>query len=186
MNTAGAQSERRQAEAAHHHRAEAQSGPESLTADAAAGDRAMIEVETSTEPIVDWRCWYLPKSLTPETVPHLQSVVTAAQWQHGKAFTSLDVDRNGIHAFKLRTDAARYIEPNEGNRDRFLYRRVYGSVYLWGKVIECEFGYRAEFAYPKSLLVERVIRPGMAERDLPSELRALYGCETSWMTNAGA
>lgn len=38
---------------------------------------------------------------------------------------------------------------------------VTGEVYLWGKVIECEGGYRAQFAYPKKLTVagdERVAR----------------------------
>lgn len=33
------------------------------------------------------------------------------------------------------------------------YILVFGSVYLWGKVIRCERGYRAQFAYPESFLV---------------------------------
>lgn len=28
---------------------------------------------------------------------------------------------------------------------------IFGSVVIWGKVIECEYGYRSEYAYPVSL-----------------------------------
>lgn len=38
---------------------------------------------------------------------------------------------------------------------------VTGEVYLWGKVIDCEAGYRAQFAYPKNLTVvgdERMVK----------------------------
>jgi hypothetical protein len=30
---------------------------------------------------------------------------------------------------------------------------IYGEVYLWGKVVEHELGYRAQFAYPKNFVV---------------------------------
>jgi hypothetical protein len=45
----------------------------------------------------------------------------------------------GIYAFKAPTRAI-------GNR-------LYGEVYLWGKVIEHKYGYRARFAYPKSFIL---------------------------------
>ena len=32
-------------------------------------------------------------------------------------------------------------------------REIIGQVYLWGRVIEHEHGYRAQFAYPKSLII---------------------------------
>lgn len=35
---------------------------------------------------------------------------------------------------------------------------VVGSVEIWGKVIECENGYRSEFSYPKELWL---LRPGL-------------------------
>lgn len=35
---------------------------------------------------------------------------------------------------------------------------VIGSVEIWGRVIECENGYRSEFAYPKELWL---LKPGM-------------------------
>jgi hypothetical protein len=36
--------------------------------------------------------------------------------------------------------------------------RVVGSVEIWGRVIECENGYRSEFAYPKELWL---LKPGL-------------------------
>jgi len=30
---------------------------------------------------------------------------------------------------------------------------VHGEVYLWGRIVECELGWRAQFAYPKNLVV---------------------------------
>jgi hypothetical protein len=40
------------------------------------------------------------------------------------------------------------MQPPDSIRDVPWARRVTGEVYLWGKVIHHEFGYRAEFAYP--------------------------------------
>lgn len=47
------------------------------------------------------------------------------------------------------------------------------EVYLWGDVLICDFGYRAEFAYPKSL---HITNPGtrVAER-IRAELEEDYG-----------
>jgi hypothetical protein len=36
---------------------------------------------------------------------------------------------------------------------------VHGEVYLWGKVVEHDLGYRAQFAYPKSLVLPSNIDP---------------------------
>ncbi|MGC1647738.1 MAG: hypothetical protein WA741_18100, partial [Candidatus Sulfotelmatobacter sp.] len=30
---------------------------------------------------------------------------------------------------------------------------IHGEVYLWGKVVEHELGYRAQFAYPRNLVI---------------------------------
>lgn len=48
----------------------------------------------------------------------------------------------GIYSLKSNVDE-KYIESGGGS--------VFGSVYIWGKVIECEYGYRSEYAYPESL-----------------------------------
>jgi hypothetical protein len=138
----------------------------------------MLPYDVSSEPIVGWRSWYV----SDEVQPRLRSLVGNFNWEHGQPVVATNADAFGIHAFLSESDAAGYIQPGEANRDRFILRRVYGSVYLWGKVISCEFGYRAQYAYPKNLKVQRVYHPGRPERDLPSVLRALYGCETEWST----
>lgn len=130
----------------------------------------------SSEPIIGWRSWYVDD----EPQPRLRSLAGRRIWEHGIPQTATDMDRFGIHAFFAKSDAENYIKPGPSNRDRYLLTRVHGSVYLWGEVISCEFGYRAQYAYPKNLKVERIRHPGQPERDFPGVLRALYGCETAW------
>jgi hypothetical protein len=132
--------------------------------------------DSASEPIIGWRSWYV----SDEAKPRLKSLAASTSWEHGFPIVATNVDEFGIHAFLSESDAMDYIEPGAANRDRFLLRRAYGSVYLWGKVIRCEYGYRAQYAYPKNLKVERVDHPGQPERDFPSVLRALYGCEAQW------
>jgi hypothetical protein len=50
---------------------------------------------------------------------------------------------------------------------------IWGEVYLWGKVFICECGYRAEYAYPKTIFVRD--RGTKAVRHLAKELENLYG-----------
>ena len=51
----------------------------------------------------------------------------------------------GIHAYKSGHDTSLDVSVNT----------FYGSVYLWGKMIEHENGYRSEFAYPKDFRLEK-------------------------------
>jgi hypothetical protein len=46
-----------------------------------------------------------------------------------------------------------YAAKNLGNLRQFGYeeRGIHGEVYLWGTVVEHQLGWRAQFAYPKSL-----------------------------------
>lgn len=50
---------------------------------------------------------------------------------------------------------------------------IWGEVYLWGDVLICESGYRAEFAYPKTLFVRT--NGTKTIRWLCDELEATYG-----------
>ena len=50
-------------------------------------------------------------------------------------------------------------------------RAAVGLVALWGRVIEHEHGYRAQFAYPAAF-VEPTLE---SERDVVRELAARYG-----------
>jgi hypothetical protein len=58
---------------------------------------------------------------------------------------------------------------------------VHGEVYLWGKVVEHDLGYRAQFAYPKSLVLPWNIDPRLEL----SRLRPLmvYGADISLPPN---
>lgn len=50
---------------------------------------------------------------------------------------------------------------------------VWGQVSLWGTIIEHECGYRAQFAYPYSLLILK------ADRSRANSLSGAYGVEVT-------
>jgi hypothetical protein len=57
----------------------------------------------------------------------------------------------GVYAYK---DAPTFRNAND---DWLLARHrlltiIWGEVYLWGRVLECEQGYRAQYAYPKNFM----------------------------------
>jgi len=51
-------------------------------------------------------------------------------------------------------------------------RGIRGEVHLWGTVVEHEFGYRSEFAYPKTLLLSPDLIPSDTKQ-MESRMRAL-------------
>jgi len=48
----------------------------------------------------------------------------------------------GFYAFKTLPYLVEWLEHREPNI-------VIGEVYLWGKIVDCQYGYRAQSAYPK-------------------------------------
>ena len=48
----------------------------------------------------------------------------------------------GLYAFKTLPYLVEWLEHREPNI-------VVGEVYLWGKIVDCQYGYRAQYAYPK-------------------------------------
>lgn len=52
----------------------------------------------------------------------------------------------GIYAYKNREAAAM------GENSPTEYTHVWGEVWLWGRIVECETGFRAQFAYPKAFV----------------------------------
>jgi hypothetical protein len=78
---------------------------------------------------------------------------------------------NGIHAFKRQHTIAEYRASYSVNGDPPL---VYGTVALWGRVIEHQEGYRAEFAYPQSLVVPAGTKDAQA---LARALANTYGID---------
>jgi hypothetical protein len=55
---------------------------------------------------------------------------------------------------------------------------VIGEVYLWGRVIEFEDGYRAQYAYPKSLRIQAAHVHN--DEKVVTELYRLYGVSVSY------
>jgi hypothetical protein len=107
-----------------------------------------------TEPLIGWRSWEYSKGT-------LYSVTRYIAWPKRKPLTvddpnwhlAADNDPNGIHAYKLRT---RLMSSPYAER---LGRTIAGSVFLWGMVKEYTEGFRAEFAYPRSLIVPSTLDP---------------------------
>lgn len=54
----------------------------------------------------------------------------------------------GIYAYKKLSQA----KDGFGPTDPRYSNRIYGTVSLWGRVLECANGYRAQYAYPKEIL----------------------------------
>jgi hypothetical protein len=66
----------------------------------------------------------------------------------------------GIHAYKEKPRLLREIRNKMTIPAIYSGRRlVYGEINLWGKVIEHEDGYRAQFGYPKRLWCTPAIEP---------------------------
>lgn len=93
--------------------------------------------------IIGWRGWFVRQG-------HLRSLVAVNYWRPGKPMVG-NVDETlemwgshillGVYAYKELDNVAR----------SHLISDVIGRVKLWGKVIEYEFGYRAEYASILSL-----------------------------------
>jgi hypothetical protein len=116
------------------------------------------------------------KNLPPEPHPFiLLSVSFDTFWQPGEQVTGnpgLGVF-SGVYAWKNVNDC-------------YLHRKtlehmplVHGTVNLWGRVIEHEKGFRAQFAYPKTLIVKRTT-PAHSNLNIVQCLRRSYGVNVEW------
>jgi hypothetical protein len=71
----------------------------------------------------------------------------AARCEHGHSAPDLDC-ACGIYAARDPAEARRYLV---GRDEADVIGRVLGQVFLWGRVVEGEHGWRAERAYPAAL-----------------------------------
>lgn len=117
------------------------------------------------EPLVAWRVWSIHPA---EGEARLRSLVhTDCLWEPGRArgadcqaTLSGGLSRPhraphpdcvcGIHAFTDRGAAIAALGDTGDDPDGAL---VVGRVRVWGRVVVCEHGYRAEWAYPDALWV---------------------------------
>lgn len=108
---------------------------------AGVAERAEMSVPDRIAPILAWRSWGLTDH------GRLFSPISGREWYPGRPFRAFcrgrahrAPDRScecGVYATKRAPDVP--------------LSAVAGPVYLWGRVIEHELGYRAEFAYPHEL-----------------------------------
>jgi len=131
--------------------------------------------------IVAWRAW---RAVSNGRDAVLRSIFTGESWPVGCAFETTDIEqrpkedggkRNGVHAFKALPTINDYgYDLPEVAGDTL----VHGTVSLWGRVIEHERGYRAEFAYPQFICTCTGI-------DLARAIVRSYGIDTAACSAAG-
>lgn len=121
------------------------------------------------EPIVGWRQWnfmypHFLANLGNDTiyVPREKIEARCGQEDHSEQQAPHLTCTCGIYAYKekprllgeIRITYGRPLAPPVSG-----LRLVYGEINLWGKVIEHEDGYRAQFGYPKRLWCTPAIEP---------------------------
>lgn len=115
------------------------------------------------EDLIGWRVWTI-RGLPPSYgAPHLWSFSAGHRWKPDEPMTGVpgDHDAAGVWAFKTEEAARRkMLQSGPGH--------AYGSVRLWGQVVEHTEGYRAEFA--RVLTIEDA-----TDRSALPELRERYG-----------
>jgi hypothetical protein len=88
-----------------------------------------------------------------------------------------DYGVEGVWAFKIKVDALKKFFDSGGrrtNRHDIKVRHAYGSVALWGSVVEHAIGYRAEFARVTSIEDMTASKEDMRWATL-AEFRKRYG-----------
>jgi hypothetical protein len=119
------------------------------------------------EPLIGWRVWAVNDN------DRLVTGMDLHVWQPGEPLKAVHEDRDvfGSNAEKIPpcTDAPcaphiplmrpgcgiyAYKQPEELAGDRYIHmvRGVIGTVYLWGRIYEHVYGYRAQYAYPASFI----------------------------------
>ena len=135
------------------------------------------------EPIVGWRQWnfmypHFLANLGNDTIyvprekieAHCEQYSTIGTLVHRKDHSEQPAPHLtcmcGIYAYKEKPTLLREINnscsgfiPRKAMTELIRMRLVYGEINLWGKVIEHEDGYRAQFGYPKRLWCTPAIEP---------------------------
>ncbi len=125
--------------------------------------------------IVGWRAWMI--HATPQGY-RLSSVAANAQWYPGQPMTGKPTPdgQAGVHAWKSRQQAEDYARGGD---------HVVGQVELWGKVIEHDLGYRAEFGAIKSLDALELMHPSGASGIYGSAASVLRDLQTAYGVPVG-
>lgn len=129
---------------------------------------AGVTVPDFTEAVVGYRTWHVQPERADKRPwrlfsPYAHMGHPWAPRQAHKAFCKGAGPRGRHHAPKPYCRCGIYALDHSGPLmspphptllvNSYPTRMAVGEVSLWGKVVICEFGYRAEFAYPKSIMV---------------------------------
>lgn len=135
-------------------------------------------------PLTGWRIWrvFIPP-IGSHSIPILRSVILDTAWTPRRRIAAehnfdlrarcrglLNANCScGIYAFKEMSDALNYLM---GVRDRWMgtfLDAALGTVNLWGHVVECERGFRSQYAYPRHIYL-----PAAAARQMMA-ISATFG-----------
>ena len=161
------------------------------------------------EPFVGWRLWLV---VADGGYLWLESVLYPSRWAPLRAFEATCVPhrRCALCSPAARTVEPMHVAPDEGCHcgvyavadasslasyldgaypGRQALDRVIGQVRLWGKVIECERGWRAARAYPERIYVPAHLTDGRTRRHAAEIVAGLrdYGVPVEpmvWRTTA--
>jgi hypothetical protein len=130
------------------------------------GDDNLEDLGTSITPIVGYRDF---------GIKHGGVLVSrnGVVWPYGRPLVATCHPRSQPKkhiAPKIGCSCGIYAFDSPDHHDLEMASEVWGEVYLWGDVLICESGYRAQFAYPKTLF----IRSNDYLSDVAKELENLY------------
>jgi hypothetical protein len=132
-----------------------------------------MRVPDAIEPVVGWRCW---RVVDAPAGFRLLSACRQVPWSPGRPLRAACEPRGhaeptldctcGIYAAAEPVVPAAYLPPHikatATIRTQALLNydvvMAVGLVALWGEVVECSFGWRAQFGYPARLFLPRGIR----------------------------
>lgn len=115
-----------------------------------------------------WRGFFVynPSFLTTTQTVWVPGEKTEAVCRVGKDHLAPDLKCDcGVYAFS---------EPTQLQSQGYLGQSVYAKVALWGRVVECEKGFRAQYAYPVHLYAA-TLTPASQLREL-AYIAHRYGC----------
>jgi hypothetical protein len=144
----------------------------------AVADAPELELTFGTEPIVGWRAWrvvtFQRRDGTSE--PRLAPLYDPITWRPRQRVEAICNRRGGeLHEAPWPTcQCGIWALPERDAAERLVGSAsdevAFGPVALWGRVLEFERGYRAQYAYPRKLYLYKDAEAGLAGR-----LQKAYG-----------
>jgi hypothetical protein len=130
--------------------------------------------QLQADPIIGWRVWGIVpwENVEGRKEPRLTALAGGWPWPPGRATEAVCISTQHHDAPKVKHECGVYALRNEDEARQLaaptIVEREYaiGRVSLWGRVVEHERGYRAQFAYPYAITVVGRETTARAIRDL--------------------